>query len=428
MKMKLSPRLLYADEKGRIYDHPELLALGETNDTLFPLGSADLIDVPQGSELFTLPGRLPVGLNPVTGKNVILKEDPLHPGHPVSAVSAFLSPAYTRILNPAYAITPKSVHLPLFAYTAVGFANGNFVAPAWRVDPDQRQDFRHFENKDYKKAVVEALDELPGNKLVEQLSTCVLEYGCAAAKNYVLHRWECPLPTSPACNAECLGCVSSQPSGCCPAPQRRLQAPPGAKDVADVAVLHISRAKRPVVSFGQGCEGEPLLKFDVLEKSIGLIRESTKKGTINLNTNASLPGKVRALAEAGLDAMRVTMISARRKVYNAYHKPRGYTLDDVFESIRIAASAGVHVSLNLLTFPGLTDSTIELDKLRALLDKGWIKGIQLRNLNIDPELLKAELGRFLPPGKPGGMKKIAGKLKRSYPGLWLGYYNPYLGE
>ncbi|MCK4423827.1 MAG: hypothetical protein KAV18_07145 [Candidatus Omnitrophica bacterium] len=47
--------------------------------------------------------------------------------------------------------------------------------------------------------------------------------------------------------------------------------------------------RQPVVSFGQGCEGEPLLVYKTLSQAIKLIRKQTKKGTINLNTNASRP-------------------------------------------------------------------------------------------------------------------------------------------
>jgi hypothetical protein len=44
-----------------------------------------------------------------------------------------------------------------------------------------------------------------------------------------------------------------------------------------------------VVSFGQGCEGDPLMAARVIGPAIRLIREQTLDGTINMNTNASLP-------------------------------------------------------------------------------------------------------------------------------------------
>ena len=60
-----------------------------------------------------------------------------------------------------------------------------------------------------------------------------------------------------------------------------------------VALPHLKEAEDAIVSFGQGCEGEPLMQWRLLEKSIRQMREKTDRGTINLNTNGSLPEKVR---------------------------------------------------------------------------------------------------------------------------------------
>ena len=150
------------------------------------------------------------------------------------------------------------------------------------------------------KDVVEAttrkkLKKHKDNRLIQHLGKCCLTYGCPAARNYFLGRWEAPLPTSPACNARCLGCISLQPSGCCPATQDRITFVPSAKEIGEVAVPHLETAENPIVSFGQGCEGEPLLQADVIDQAIRLIRSSTSRGTINLNSNSSLPDQVRGL-------------------------------------------------------------------------------------------------------------------------------------
>ena len=59
------------------------------------------------------------------------------------------------------------------------------------------------------------------------------------------------------------------------------------EEIAEVAVPHLGSAPRPVVSFGQGCEGEPLLQAPLLEEAIRLIRRKTFAGTINLNTTST---------------------------------------------------------------------------------------------------------------------------------------------
>ena len=42
-----------------------------------------------------------------------------------------------------------------------------------------------------------------------------------------------------------------------------------------------------------------------IEPAIRLIREATAEGTINMNTNASLPDTLKGLLDAGLDSIRV---------------------------------------------------------------------------------------------------------------------------
>jgi MoaA/NifB/PqqE/SkfB family radical SAM enzyme len=68
-------------------------------------------------------------------------------------------------------------------------------------------------------------------------------------------------------------------------------------------------AEDAIVSFGQGCEGEPLMQWRLLERSILKLREKTDRGTINLNTNGSFPDRVTKLCDAGLDSVRVTLNS-----------------------------------------------------------------------------------------------------------------------
>ena len=427
MARKRPVRLLYADADGKIYDHPRLLAAAEAGRGPARVPPREWAPLPAGSELFALPGRRPVGLDPDSGRPVTLQHLPGSRGAEARAVAAFVSPAYTRTRNPAFDRGQEAPELPLFAYTAVGWRGENFVTAAWRVDADERQDFRHFEHQDCNAAVDRALDEFPGNTLVQQLAICVREYGCAAARNFVLGRWECPLPTAPACNAACVGCVSEQPAQCCPAPQRRLTETPAVEDIAAVAVRHIERAERPVVSFGQGCEGEPLLVWKTLRGAIQQIRSRTDQGTINLNSNASKTDAVEALAASGLDAMRVTLASPREKAYRAYHRPRNYALDDVIASIRVARAAGVHVSLNLLVFPGMTDCEDEVEALLALLRDPGVDGIQLRNLNLDPDRYHEAMADAWPQAEPMGVRALAERLSRAFPEMWLGYYNPYLG-
>jgi molybdenum cofactor biosynthesis enzyme MoaA len=180
-----------------------------------------------------------------------------------------------------------------------------------------------------------------------------------------------------------------------------------------------------VVSFGQGCEGEPLLQAGVMEKSIRLIRSRTSRGTINLNTNGSLPEAVDRLAKAGLDSIRISLNSAQPEKHRLYYRPKGFTFADVCRSIAVMKGYGRHVSLNYFILPGCTDDPAEFAALSELITEYRPDFIQLRNLNMDPEYyLRVIEHRAATP--PFGIRNWLQLLKARFPALGFGYYNPPL--
>src|SRR5512138_2354451 len=100
--------------------------------------------------------------------------------------------------------------------------------------------------------------------------------------------------------------------------QDRLTFLPTPEEIVEYTVPHLETAPYPIVSFGQGCEGEPLLMWETIHNSIIEIRKHTSKGSININTNGSKPNAVKALCEAGLNSIRVSTNSARKSLYEAY--------------------------------------------------------------------------------------------------------------
>ena len=83
---------------------------------------------------------------------------------------------------------------------------------------------------------------LPGNRLVDHLAICATELRCYTAQNTFLRRYEGALPASPACNADCLGCISLQTDGQAPAPQPRMRFAPTADELAGMADFHLGGA------------------------------------------------------------------------------------------------------------------------------------------------------------------------------------------
>ncbi len=417
------PALLVADQDGKISDFPDLHMAGMSNGTYFLPTPEDLIPLPEGSELFTLPARLPVGWDPLTDEPVLVDKNPHRGNNSVQAVAAFMAPAHTTIFTSAYQTEDKAPLLPLFAYSAVGWHKGKFWVAGFRSDNDVRQDISQYQGSTVDKLTKKKLVEYPNNRLIQHLGKCCLVYGCPAARNFFLNRWEAPLPSSPQCNARCLGCISLQPSGCCPSTQERITFVPTAVEISEMAINHLKSAARPIVSFGQGCEGEPLLQADTLSKAIQLIRRKTVRGTINLNSNSSLPDGVELLVKSGLDSLRVSLNSAQKIYYDHYYRPKGYCFDDVLRSIDIMKTNDRFVSLNYFILPGFTDTMQEFESLSVLIENHHPDFIQLRNLNMDPEYYFKSL-LFSKDSTPLGIRTWLSLLKKQFPYLRFGYFNP----
>ena len=415
------PRMLVADSLGNIYDHPTLLMLCRHGNQWGTPRPSELIPLPKESELFLLPRRKAVGLNAETGE-IEVSED--------IAVAAFLAPAHTISAHPCYVSEKDAPTLPLFAYGAVGFLNDEFYVCAKRVDASDRQRFAQVSRKKIAQNSRELLLTYPKNRLISHiLNNCVARYDCPAARNFALGRFEAPLPTSRTCNARCLGCISKQEknSPIERTPQCRLQFTPSPEEIVQVMSIHAKREKNePVFSFGQGCEGDPLMNADLLAESTALYRRQKGEGTINCNTNASNPDAIVRLAQCGLTSIRVSLNSCQEILYNRYYRPENYSFSDVKASISCARKANLFVSLNLLYFPGLTDTEEELEALGDVCEKRGVSMIQWRNLNIDPEWYLKNMTDF-ELSTSMGLEHFMQRLKKRCPWLLYGYFNPYLG-
>lgn len=416
------PWLVVADAGGNLFEAPPYLALGRSGGIAVRPHPGHFRPIPPGSLLFHLPGRRPVGFDPALGRAVTVEE---YGGQEVFAAAAFLAPAHTALFLAPWARLPGGGPLPLYCYAAVGFRDGEFVSPFLRVDPDERQDPPLFDPEAIAAGAAAMKSRFPSNRVVAHLvDNCALTYCCPAARNFCLNRWEAPIPTSPACNSDCVGCISLQKGGDIPVTQPRLAFVPTPEEVAELAVHHLETAPRPVVSFGQGCEGEPLLQADLIESAIRRIRRASRRGTININTNASKPEAVARLVDAGLDEIRISINSCRGALYELYYRPHRYTLEDVAASGRAVAAAGGHVSMNYLMFPGISDDEEEFLAFERFVERAGVRRVQMRNLNLDPDHYLAAL-RLPADLKPGfGLDRWMKRAQRRFPHLRFGYFNP----
>lgn len=417
MNLSQSPYILYSDGEGNIFEDTSLYVTGRSGWDAYPIPNEDWIELPDGGSLYELPGRRGIGIDVKTGEMRICEKG--------WAVAAFIPPAHTGFYISAFETEEGAPTLPLFCYTAVGWHNEKFYVPAVRIEQDIRQECAGFDTNKVEDGIDHLLKSYPQNRLVKHLANnCALTYHCPAARNYFMGRWECPVPASSACNANCVGCISLQPDEEeIVSPQDRLDFKPSVEEIVEFTVPHLETAPFPLISFGQGCEGEPLLMWKTIEKAIVEIRKHTDKGSININTNGSKPDAVKRLCEAGLNSIRVSTNSVRKEIYTPYYRPNNYEFEDIIESLKIVTGLGGWTSINYFVFPGMTDSIAEYEALRKVIKDTGLKMIQWRSFNIDPDWYLGKIG-VTDTGECMGVNQMLQLIREEFPDLKFGYFNP----
>ncbi|MBW1862343.1 MAG: radical SAM protein, partial [Deltaproteobacteria bacterium] len=403
-------------------DHPYYRMVGFSGHSTVTVGNEDLISMPEFSKLFFIPDCPPIGFNPSSKRYETISEIEID-GNVTrcNAVAAFLEPGMVRSHLPAVDYRLKSYVLPTWGYTAVGFRDEQYWVSGFRIEYSHRWDPRSYDDRELVPAIKEFQKEHPNGPLVEHLINCATNHHCFAAKNLFLKRWEAPLPVSRGCNADCLGCLSFQGDHACEPSHQRISFRPEKEEIVSLAVGHLNQAPKAIVSFGQGCEGEPLTEYALISESIKEIRAQTHKGTINLNTNGSRPERIGIIAESGLDSIRISLNSARSEFYQAYYLPRDYDFEDVVASISLSREMGLYTMINYLIFPGITDQEEEIEALSHLIQKTGVNFIHLKNLNIDPQHYMERMPKV--DSQAVGMKRMVAMLREEFPHIKLGYFN-----
>ena len=407
-----TPYLIYCTLDGEIREEPRLQALAFGDR---PLDAAELIPLPDGVVLSMMPDRLAVGQVHGGERRIVAASRGW-------AAAALLPIGYTRTLLPAYEKVPDTEPLPFFGYSAVAGMYGRLYVAALRTDDPQKWHPHAFNKRMLTRLVREKQAAYPQNRIVAQHAHCALDYSCPTASNLFFGRWEMAIAVSPGCNARCIGCISKQEEEDLISPQDRLTFIPTVEEIVEVAVPHLEHAEEAIVSFGQGCEGEPLLQWRRIEQAIKAVRARTDRGVININTNASNPRWLQRLYDAGLDTLRASTISGHPDTYTAYYRPLGYSFEDVKESLKRARDAGVYSSINLLCFPGMIDREREVEALLTFVRETRLRLIQLRNLNIDPEVLLPRMPALDSMGKALGVRTLIETIKREVPEVEIGNF------
>lgn len=416
-------RPLLSDATGELRLAPNgWEAVGQSGQELRPLSS--WIPLPPRSTLMHLPERQALGRRRGSGAVEAIEDGAL-------AVAAVLPVGHLRLLFPAYAVIRRDAPptLPLYGYAAVAALEGEVVVAASRSDAFSPWTGRRPSDTRMRAAVEQAQRQLPRSRVVAQLSVCALQHNCLTAQNTFLRRFEGALPTSAACNADCLGCISLQTDSGAPTPQPRIARAPTADDLIEVGSYHLDGARAlgsaGMISFGQGCEGEPLLRERALRPVAVELRRRFPGSTIHINTNGSRPAALRRLIAAGVNSCRISVFSFRQDLFAAYYRPRGYSIEEVLECARVARRGGAQLTVNLLTFPGVTDSPAEFALTLRVLRELEVEQLQLRSLNVDPQWLLSRL----PHLEPGiDLDRLVRTLRRELPDLGLGNFTRPLAK
>ncbi len=401
-------RAVHADRGGRILvtDHPALAFDGARH---VPFADATLLP----PDAVVVPVERDAYASEKSGR-------PRHLGAGRLAAAALLPPGYLRTLLPSYVDAIDRPDLSPRPYAAVAANDdGALVVAALQVDRDATHDAAGYPRSDVGAKVAEGLRTHPGDRLVRQLARCAKEYGCHTAANAFCGRWECALPIAAPSNEKPPAAVTPKRDGEAE-PTEVAAFHPSTDEIARLAVAHIA-AGGTIASFGQACEGEPLLAAREVEDAIARIRTGTRDGTLHLSTNGSVPGALRRLAGAGLDSLSIRILAASPAAYEALHRPDGYRFTDVRASIRLAADLPIATSVLVLALPGLFDRSKELAALIALLaDLPESGALLLRDLHADPLRALA-----LVPDRadaPLGVARAVERIREELPRLRIGAF------
>jgi pyruvate-formate lyase-activating enzyme len=408
-------RLVYATDDGELHEDRELLAMGASGLHSVRLGR--MIPLPDGATVALMPGCHAVGMSS-SGE---LRQTTLE----ARPVAAFLPTGHTRLLAPAYEKAPGAGHVPLFGYTAVASVHGKLFVSALSLDPGGSWDPSWHNTADLGDIVRERVATEPANRLLAHHAHCATDYGCYTAQNLFYRRDEMAIAVAVACNAQCVGCISEQLEDVT-APHDRIDFTPTAEEIVSLAVPHLEVAPNPIVSFGQGCEGEPLLRARLIGGAMQEIRRHTDRGQLHINTNGSNPGAIQHLTDCGLDSIRVSIFSAIESNHIKYYGPRNYGLAHMERCLQISRERGLHTSVNLLVYPGFTDCLSEAEALLAFFRRSKVQMVQMRALNMDRELLDEKVG--FPPERGIGIDAFMERIRVDLPGVALGSSTPFVGR
>ena len=160
-------------------------------------------------------------------------------------------------------------HFRLFCYTAAGWYNEKFYVPAVRIENDIRQECAGYDQKKLEAGAKQLLEAYPHNRLVKHLTKncCTdLSLSCCTKLFFGKMGMPCSCFAGLQCKLYWMYFFAAEEETIV-STQDRLTFKPTAEEIVEYTVPHLETAPYPIISFGQGCEGEPLLMWETIMRS-----------------------------------------------------------------------------------------------------------------------------------------------------------------
>ena len=411
--------LLYATPDGEIGEAPALRPLDLDGGLI---AASDLIPMPAGTTVAMMPGRLAVGRDR-HGQRVTL------PGERGWAISAFLPIGYTRTRIPGYDLAPPELTppqaetLPFFGYTALVSRDGELCVTALATDDPERWHPDAYAEPELAKLVRRRLASEPENRVLRQHAHCALDYHCPTASNLFFGRWEGAIAVAgaatPAASAASRNRTktswSPRRTACysCPTQTRSI----------DVAVRHLEQSPDAIISFRPGLRG----------RAADCRRGSSSARSAQIRAQHGEWHDQHQHQRQQSPRAPAPIRRRTRQLARQHHLRRPRDLR------RLLSPDRLHVRSRQARLTGAGPrgwratprSTCSLSRsrpTRRMRSPRWstmparraLRLVQLRNLNIDPEVLLPQL----PPRGPAlGIQAFINLLRRELPDLRIGNFS-----
>ncbi len=367
------PRLLFADDKGTIYDHPTLkMTVRSENLKTIPY-ELEMEPVPDNVKPEYLENASPLAYNQEKAGIEVFKS-----GHAI-----FIQPpeGYLRLYLPAYQKRNNDILLPK-PYTPVGWMNESFVSP------------------------ITVVDKLPSS---ESVNTGKKFHGFLksykkenAFKDFLLLNSDLYHTK----NEEIVFPLSEETSNF------------SENDLTTILEHYSKIASYPILNICHNNFKEqtnPDNFLNIIER----IKSKNDNMTIIYSSNLQDMVILKKIVESGCDCINAELMTTNSET--GWIVDESVSIENVYKSLQAIYRKNIYKSLTLHTLPGLTDRQTETESLIDFLSTFNIDLLLLRNMEIDPDIIF--MNNNLKNEDIKGLKNMLKLVKKKVKNIKIGYFN-----